>query len=474
MWRARNASRIVLALTIILFFARLGERSLWSMEVRWGEIPREMRERGNWLTPTINGHLYYDKPLLSYWLVLSASALTGEVNEFAARLPSAVAGFLSVLLIMRIARRFFDERTAALAGLVLATSFSFTGFARTASADMENVGGILSALVLFIEGGDHPRAWRIIAIWLVMAVTSLTKGLLGFALPILIIGVDSLVASGRRRWLLHWATPVGMLLAAIVYFAPFLLAANRSIAGDGLGMVFRENLQRFFSPHNHRGPIHLYAYVIFALAAPWSLLLPAALVEAHGARSAGRRFMLVFFWATFAFFTLSASRRSYYLLPILPAVALLVAHLLASRREELSRSARVFCPKYMGIALGATAVVGMAALHLVAYPAIEPLRGHREFAAAVRSVVADGDDLALYRTREVVYYLRPTRDVREFTTEIELANAVTAGEVRWAIMHERDVARIGVPCRTIARSQPWEEDGAGTRAVLIEFNRERR
>src|SRR5262249_26118269 len=137
--------------------------------------------------------------------------------------------------------------------------------------------------VIFLEGGDNPRAWRIIAIWLIMAVTSLTKGLLGFALPILIIGVDSIFAGWRSRkwWLIHWASPVALLLAALVYFTPFLLAANRSIAGDGLGMVFRENLQRFFAPHNHKGPIYLYAYVIFALAAPWSLLLPAALVQAH-------------------------------------------------------------------------------------------------------------------------------------------------------------------------------------------------
>jgi 4-amino-4-deoxy-L-arabinose transferase-like glycosyltransferase len=466
----------VLALAVLLLFARLGERSLWSMEVRWGEIPREMRERGDWLTPTINGHLYYDKPLLSYWLVLAASALTGEVNEFAARLPSAVAGLLSVILLMRIGRRFFDERTAALAGLILATSFSFTGFARTASADMENVAGILAALALYLDGGDNPRAWRIITLWLVMAVTSLTKGLLGFALPILIIVVDSLFAGlrGPKRWLLHWATPVGVLLAAVVYFTPFLLAANRSIADDGLGMVFRENVQRFFAPHNHRGPVYLYAYVIFALAAPWSLLLPAALVQARGNSLPGRRFMLVFFWATFAFFTLSASRRSYYLLPILPAVALLVAHLLSLRREQLTRWARMLCPRYAGAVVCVAAVLAMIALHLVGYPAIEPLRGQREFASAVRDVVGDGDDLALYRTREVVYYLHPPREVREFVTETELASAVRAGEVRWAIVHERDVIKLGVPCTTLARSSLWDHDAAGTRAVLVEFNREGR
>src|SRR5205814_7675510 len=91
---------------------------------------------------------------------------------------------------------------------------------------------------------------------------------------------------------------------------------------------------------------YLYAYVIFGLLAPWSVLLPAALIHGHAKTAAqgsgtGRRFALIFFWATFAFFTLSASRRSYYLLPILPAAALLIARLLAARGEELTRAARI-------------------------------------------------------------------------------------------------------------------------------------
>src|SRR6202011_2058808 len=102
----------------------------------------------------------------------------------------------------------------------------------------------------------------------------------------------------------------------------------------GLAMVYRENVVRFFEPFDHRGPIYLYVYVIFALMAPWSALLPAALVEAHHLRridaepARADRFVLVYFWATFIFFTLSGSRRSYYILPILPAAAILVARTL--------------------------------------------------------------------------------------------------------------------------------------------------
>src|SRR3954469_17424327 len=103
-----------------------------------------MQASGDYFWPTINGPTYYDKPLGSYWLVLLASRLTGSVDETAARLPSAVAGWLGVLLIMLIGRRLYGDRSAVLAGLVLATSWSYVFFARHASADAENVAGVLA------------------------------------------------------------------------------------------------------------------------------------------------------------------------------------------------------------------------------------------------------------------------------------------------------------------------------------------
>ena len=120
---------------------------------------------------------------------------------------------------------------------------------------------------------------------------------------------------------------IAIPLAALVYLAPFLLSVVTTGSTEGLEMVYRENIRRFFDPVNHRGPIYLYGYVIFLLLAPWSLLLPAALAQAHGSadkQSRGRAFALAYFWGTFLFFTLSSSRRSYYLLPILPAAAFLM------------------------------------------------------------------------------------------------------------------------------------------------------
>ena len=358
----------------LLFGLRLGERALWSEEVRWAQIPREMLVAGDLLHPTLNGRTYYDKPLGSYWLVLAATWIRGQadVDELAARLPSCVAGILGVVFLMAIARRLYDDRTALVAGLILATEFAYVGFARTAAADAENVAGILAALWIYLRQRDRPGPW-VVALWIVMALTSLTKGLLGFALPILVIGLDRLfdptvagpMWSVRRtvatqRWLLTPWSLVAVPLAALVYLGPFLLSFLATGSTDGLEMVYRENLQRFYAPASHHdAPVWFYFGVIFVLAAPWSLLLPAALWQhlRHSPESPDERrsdrFTTIFFFAIFLFFTAAASRRSYYLLPILPATALLIGRLLATPADRLlGGSKRWMLAAWVVLALG--------------------------------------------------------------------------------------------------------------------------
>jgi len=151
---------------------------------------------GNYFWPTINGHLYYDKPLGSYWLVLASTWITGGLNETAARLPCAIAGLLAVGLLMLLARRLYDLRTGVIAGFILATSFSFVFFSRHASADVETITGELGALLLFLRHEDRPLGWWVVWLWIIMAVTSLTKGLLGFVLPIMVMGLDATLSDG--------------------------------------------------------------------------------------------------------------------------------------------------------------------------------------------------------------------------------------------------------------------------------------
>ncbi len=574
-WPWRMAGLLVFA--GILFFARLGERALWSEEIRWLQIPREMQATSDWLWPTINGQTYYDKPLGSYWLVLLSSFATGSLNEESARLPSAICGLLGVVLMMLIARRFYNDTIAVWAGLILATNFSFVFFARHACADVENVTGLLAALWLFLKYDERPSGWWIIALWLVMALTSLTKGLLGFALPILIIGAYSLVTALKRRegeapaepeparnfafaqgsgsagaspsrpllrllikangWLFQPASFMAIPLAAAVYLTPFLLSSATHGSGDGFAMVYRENIRRFFDPVNHRGPMYLYGYVIFMLLAPWSLLLPAALVHAHfggDKQSKGRLFALAYFWGTFVFYTLSASRRSYYLLPILPAAAFLIAQLLTEREPlrpltiwllragfalltmtiVLSVAAlfpvtawlpapwdqlpalpspacflvawltslagvSIACMRFdvrrIGWAVAVAACSFMLYFYLGALPAIEIHRTQKPFADAVQRVIGSASsDLGLYGTREIVGNLDPPAPVPEYHTPAELDNAIRAQTVRWLVIRRRDWEELNRPGVIVVAEtiHPWDErQQAQNKLLLVEIHR---
>ena len=539
-WRLAAAG--VLCAAAVVFFARLGGRAVVSEEVRWAEVAREMRLSGDYLHPTVNGRTYYDKPVGSYWLIVAASHLTGRVDEATARLPAAVAGLIGVGVMMLLGRRLYDARTGLVAGAVLATSFGFAFYARRATADVETVTGVLVAVWLYARNpGRTGGAW-VVGLWVWMAACSLTKGLLGFALPVAVFLADGVWATlvqwraaggglatlvGCNRWLFTRWTVLAVPLAVGLYLLPFLLAASRTGDGVGLEMVWRENVRRFVAPHNHLGPVWLYAEVIFLLAAPWSAFLPAALLPPGDDQTAGDRLARAYFWAVFVFFTAAASRRSYYLLPVLPAAALLVARVLIAGPGELGRLARrlrsagwgvvglgallaglallppsqllpppydrlpplpargwlmagwlagvaavlfaIIKPRAPRVALAVAGAFAASALGFgVVYPEADELRTRKEFLTLVRaSTAADGDRLGLFHASDTVFDLG--RLVPEYATGAELAAAADAGRVRWVVLPRRRLAEVGCPATVAAeeRAQPWEPPGRLDNKLLL-------
>ncbi len=313
-----------------LFLYRLGDRSLWGSEGRWAEIAREMLASSDWVTPRINGTPYRDKPVLSYQLIAALAPLTGgRVTELTARLPSALAAICSVLLLYGLAGRLYDRNTARVASLILAGSFYLVFWGRTASADVMTMTGVLLSLWIFVRFEASRRRIWIYPFALSMALNSLTKGLLGFVLPLIVL--IPYVAS-ERRWetIVNRHTLPAGLLALLVYLTPFLLDSERSGSASSLYLVFKENILRFFTPFDHKEPFYYYFYEIFVIFVPWALFLPGALF--HEFRKGfpmekGRRFALLYFCALFLFFTLSGSRRSYYLIPLFPAGSLIVGRM---------------------------------------------------------------------------------------------------------------------------------------------------
>jgi 4-amino-4-deoxy-L-arabinose transferase-like glycosyltransferase len=554
----RRVAWTVIVLAALLIFVRLGSRALWSSEFRWAEISREMVVTGNYFWPTIDGRVYYDKPLGSYWLVLLATPLTGGVNETASRLPCAIAGLLAVGLLILLARRLYDLKTGVLAGFILATSFSFVFFSRHASADVETLTGELAALLLFDHHKARQDGWWVVWLWIVMAVTSLTKGLLGFVLPILVIGTFCTLSDGwagfgaglltgslaarvrwiveRNRWLFNWKSIVAIGVGGVIYYAPFEVSSHMMGSEKGLEMVFRENVVRFFHPFDHRGPIYLYVYVIFALMAPWSMLLPGALLEIHHRRNVeaeparSDRFALVYFWATFIFYTLSGSRRSYYILPILPAAALIIARVLIYQREIASRAAKFLLKFGYGVIAAATAaaiamlvpphailpgkmafypgapaqaaivifwVISLASvlyairkltggrialsMSVIAYlamiyvfifamPAAEAYRGEKPFGLQVMQVLnGNTSQLALYRTLGPLFYLNPPHPLPLFERRADLETAIAKRNIRWFIVRRRDLPTLSVATQVMfaEASFPWEDDENYRNKVML-------
>lgn len=546
----------VLALAGLLFFLRLGGRALWGYEGRWAEITREMQLTGNYFWPTINGAVYYDKPLLSYWLVAGASFLTGSLDELAARLPSAVAGLLGVAALLLLARRLYDLRTAVLSGFVLATSYSYALFSRTASADMETVAGVLAALVLFLYNEKQPKGWPILAFWLAMAVTSLTKGLLGFVLPLLVIGLYSLLADGwaelwkavargegkekfalfnrHYRWFFGWRTLLAALVALSVYFLPFAASYSEMHSNIGVSKVFRENVVRFLNPFDHQEPIYFYLYRIFALMAPWSIFLPAALVQMHSTpRERRDRFILVYFWAVFLFFNFSGSRRDYYLLPVLPAAAVLVARLFTTEKEALTGWARrlmllgyflvaalvvaagilallppgmrpgplsgfpilpargifaavwagmlafviyvFFSPRPGRIMLSSSALsyLGLLFLFVFALPGAERYRGEKSFAQEIRArLKGDLSRVVLYRNGPpgLLFYLSAREPIPRYDDGAALARILEENPDRWIISPEHDLSDLQLRGAVVAREETLRWDRpASPRGAFVLF-----
>jgi 4-amino-4-deoxy-L-arabinose transferase-like glycosyltransferase len=322
---------LLLGVTLLMLSFNLGLLPLWGSEGRWAVIARSMLRSGDLFSPALGIHDYWDKPLLSYWQILPLAYIHGEVNEFVARFPSIVWAVVMLLLTYDLAKRWFGETTALMSMGILATSYGFVFWGRNAEVEMTNAATILLCLWYFFKHKSDDRYTWVYVLSIMMALGSNMKGLLVYTVPVFCIVLLSAI---KRDW--SWIPPLRILVTAgllslVVYLSVPAVASIRLATWEPFHMVWRENVLRFFGLHDHQGSFSTYFVKIFYLAAPWSLLLPAAV--AHSVQVARRRVsqiseVLILFGAIFLFFNLSGSKRPYYLLPILPFVAILVANLL--------------------------------------------------------------------------------------------------------------------------------------------------
>jgi 4-amino-4-deoxy-L-arabinose transferase-like glycosyltransferase len=317
----------VLIAAALLLVPALGLAPLFDIdEGAFGEATREMLASGDWLSTTLNGAPRFDKPILIYWLqAVSVSAL--GLNEFALRLPSALAALAWIAAIGRFTSQRADAQTAALAAWIAATCIGVVVIGHAATADAL-LNALLAAAMLdawrFVEGGDR-NALRRMYVWIGLGV--LTKGPIAALIPVAVSFLYALTARRLRDWFKAAFDPLGwLLLAAIV--APWYGYALR-LHGRAFieGFLVKHNLQRFSGTlEGHSGSLAYYVVAVPLLLLPWTGLLWPALRAAQADWRIGlTRYLWLWFGFVFAFFSASGTKLPHYVLYGLTPLFLLMA-----------------------------------------------------------------------------------------------------------------------------------------------------
>lgn len=331
-------------LAAVLLFLNLGMKNISGSEGRWAEIVREMFISGDFLHPTINFRPYFDKPLISYWIIAGCTLPFGEVSELLIRIPSAVAGLFSLWGTRLIASRFGGKTCGVIAGWIMLTVYSFAWWGRLGEADMLNMAFGTMAVGWYVIKRNETGFFNYLLFGLLCAVGGQTKGLSAIAVPVLAVLADQILSRGWKRHL-NWKLIAAGIVSLLAYLLPFLLAAKSGgdYSANGLELVFRENILRYFDAFDHRQPWYAYFIHLPQLFLPWTPFLILALIAAiRNWRKAGNddRWLLVSIAVIFLVFSISESKRIYYILPILPFCAVLTARFIQENAAGLPEKIR--------------------------------------------------------------------------------------------------------------------------------------
>ena len=337
---------------VVLLLARLGATGLWAPdEPRYGHIAETVRSMefgsSGLVLLHLNGKPYTQKPPLYYWLAAAAGAPAGRVSEVAARMPSALAGIALIGVTMLFGSRLLGGATATLGAALLLTTFSFSENARRAQLDVVLALFETLALVAFwhIDRRIGRRWVGQLMLHASMGLAVLTKGPVGFLVPLLVmasfLGWERRLGDLRRAF--PWWGFFVSLGPALAWIAAAVALAPPGFFGDAIV----DNLfGRFFAGSSHARPFYYYLYQFPAETLPWFLLAPVVwwaarrcVFVAGGSDEERRawRFLLAWVAATLLFFSLSTGKRGLYLLPLLPAVAMLIADALGRWVETAHR-----------------------------------------------------------------------------------------------------------------------------------------
>ena len=442
-----DARRMVIVAVVagIVMLTNLGGPRLWDRdEPRNAGCAREMLLRGDWIVPTFNAELRTHKPILLYWLIMSAYSVLG-VDEFSARLPSALCALGTCLATYLMGRRLFPATAAMMSGVVLATCVMFVVAGRAATPDSVLIFCTAAAMAVYVcgtfkrpaantseqdsapfepqlkcEGHYFPQqlGWQV-GLYAMMGLAVLAKGPVGLVLPTAVIGMFLLImrlpeqtssqpATWRTRLLAivrpfaplhflrtcwHMKPHLAIGVAALVAL-PWYLAVGIQTDGEFLrGFFFEHNLSRATRPmEGHDGGPLFYPVAILIGTFPWSIFaLPLVLdlVPQLRRREPGwvsLVFCLCWMGVFVGMFSLAQTKLPSYVTPCNPAAAMLIGNFLY-RWQRGTAAAPAWMPRF-GFAL--LAVIGLGMIVGLPFLARRQLPGEEWLAAIGLAPLAVG------------------------------------------------------------------------------------
>lgn len=336
------------AIAIVAFLWNLGGVGLVDeTEPLFAEAARQMLVTDNWITPYFNGETRFDKPPLIYWLMAIAYRFVG-VNEWGVRLPSALAaialtafGFYTLHQVATLKKNRLRS-LPWIGSALIALNPQTIAWGRIGVSDMLLSGCMGSALFAFFLGyirGDKNRiqfnSWYLI-FYLLTALAVLTKGPIGIVLPALIIGSFSLYAGTFRQVWREMRPLFGGILFLLITLPWYVLVTLENGQSYLQSFFGYHNFERFTQVVNHHAAPWYFYFIVVAIGfAPWSIYLPVAIARTNfwnrrywqKQDRANQLGLFAFFWliCIFLFFTVAVTKLPSYVLPLMPATAILVA-----------------------------------------------------------------------------------------------------------------------------------------------------
>jgi len=330
---SRAAPSLFLLAALLFFFALGGHQLQGSTEARVAGIAMEMHLDNDWVTPRLFGEPFLEKPPLSLWLDAGAMRVFG-VSPWSVRLTSAVAGLLSVMVLYGMLRGFErPKRIAWTAGILLATMASYWSNVRGVGEDALLALGVTMALLAFFQAQRASTAGNSLLFVIGIAIATLSKGVLGLAMPGVVIFAyllaDTLI--DKRLKIADWLRPGLLTVIGLIPLLIWLVVLYQHDGAQAVREVLLTNsVGRFsgsFVEAGHYEPFYYYLAKLPQAFLPWNILVYLGLWHFRKQLKANRYLLFFSLWvvAQFVMLTLASSKRTVYLMSMTPAAAMIAA-----------------------------------------------------------------------------------------------------------------------------------------------------